>query len=110
MSTMTYPERHSLELEARGSALRAAGTLTALGITLIALQYQVEPRNGEAMATPVKQLMTPGSAASDLRQSVDERHVFAQLNRVYDHLLQVQTELDSEPRRVLYSNLWELYE
>ncbi len=33
-----------------------------------------------------------------------------ELSRVFGHLLQNRTELDDDSHRVLYANLWEMYE
>jgi hypothetical protein len=40
----------------------------------------------------------------------NELALFTQLSRVYNYLSTGQIELDSEARKILYSNLWSMYE
>lgn len=41
---------------------------------------------------------------------ISEFELFGQLNRIFDYLLTQRAELDDESHRILYSNLWNLYE
>ena len=104
---MTIPEARNQELEARGTAGSVLVGATALGLALSLAQYDTPL--GELNRNDVSITRTEGTLSRPLSVQIDEMEVFKQISRVYDELLRNQVELGSESKRVLYTNLWDLY-
>jgi hypothetical protein len=89
-----------------------ATLIGALGVALLAPGYA--HANVALMAalhprTPTFQV--DGTLhTTNFRINASHSELFTQINRVYDYLLAERVELDDEAHKVLYSNLWELYE
>jgi len=90
----------------------AAATILALGLMI------VPPPHSQTSIALAKEATRPafcrevqGTAqVSEPALEIDYGGFFDQLNRIYDYLLQGRTALDDESHRILYSNLWKLYE
>jgi hypothetical protein len=104
---MTISESKTRELEARGTTGSTIARTAALGLALIIAQHSLPHRD----VTPgaIKLTGTEGTISQPMALQINELDVFSQINRVYDDLLRNQVELDSDSKRALYTNLWDLY-
>ena len=104
---MTATEDKIRELDSNGTAGVTAVTITALGIALLSAQYSVMP-----IDLRDKHIYLPGTQGTisrTLSLEISEIDLFHQVNRIYDELLKNQIELDTDSKRALYGNLWNLY-
>jgi hypothetical protein len=104
---MTITEDKIEELDAHGTAGVTAVTITALGLILLFAQYSVVPIDLQD-----KRIYLPGTQGTisrPLSLEISEIDLFNQVNRIYDELLKNQIELDTDSKRALYGNLWNLY-
>ena len=104
---MTATEDKIRELDARGTAGMLAVTTTALGLALLFAQYSVVPIDLQD-----KRIYLPGTQGTisrSLSLEISEMDLFNQVNKIYDELLKNQIDLDTDSKRALYGNLWNLY-
>ena len=104
---MTISDSKRRELEASetpGSVLARTSVLT---LALLSAQYAYP--TPDLITSEISTAKTEGTIAQSLFHEITELEVFKQINRIYDELLSHQIELDSEAKRVLYANLWNLY-
>jgi len=106
---MTIAEDKIRELEAHGTAgATTVKTAAAIGLTLLLAQYSsliVDSRE----AVKLFSAGTQGTSFQVLSLRITELDLFGQLNRVYEEILTNQVDLDEDSKRILYSNLWNLY-
>jgi prolyl-tRNA editing enzyme YbaK/EbsC (Cys-tRNA(Pro) deacylase) len=104
---MTVTEQTQEALEARGTAGSSLVKTTALALAILCAQY-----NASVVPTvdrvSLSQTQSSTGVATSL-ETIDERDIFMQFHRVYDELLYNQTDLDTDAKRALYENLWDLY-
>ena len=82
-------------------------TITALGLALLCAQYSAKPI--DLQDNYIYLPGTQGTIARPLSLDLSEIDLFYQMNQVYDDLLRNQIELDTDSKRALYGNLWNLY-
>ena len=104
---MTISESKTRELEARGTAGSTLVRTAALSLALLIAQHSLPQR--EVDSSEIKLTGTEGTVLQTMTLQLNELDVFSQVNRVYDDLLKNQVELDSDSKRALYANLWDLY-
>lgn len=104
---MTILNEKKQEFEARGTQGSALVRTTALSVAFALAQYSspVVPIDH----TRIEVRRTEGTISQPLSFQLDELDLFNQINRVYDDLLRNQIDLDSDSKRALYVNLWDLY-
>ena len=105
---MTITDQRQIEFQARGSSGSSWRATTALSIALIFAQYANGLHLDTAERRPSPTLIQ-GTAARAESLRITELDLFAQINRIFDGLLKTQVDLDSDARRALYENLWDLY-
>ncbi len=95
-------------IEPTGTPGSTLAKTTALAMLLLGLSQM-----GPAIAAlPDRRYLgarTVGSGVEIRCLRVTEADLFSQLNRVYDHLLKEQVDLDVDVRRIVYGSLWDLY-
>lgn len=104
---MTISDAKKRELEVRGTTGSLLIATTALSVALLLEQY-----SASGLIQENKSIRLPGTDVTATRPyslEITELDVFKQINRIYDQLLKNQVELDSDSKRALYSNLWDLY-
>lgn len=79
----------------------------AVSIARLIAQYSFNPIVVDANF--LESFATQATLSRGLSTNISYIDVFKQINRVYDDLLVNQVELDLDSKRVLYSNLWDLY-
>jgi hypothetical protein len=103
----TATEEKIRELAVRGTGATVVTTTTVLGLVLLFAQYSVVPFDVQE-----KRFYLPGTQGTISRPQsleISEVDLFNQVNRIYDELLKNQIELDTDSKRALYGNLWNLY-
>jgi hypothetical protein len=107
---MSHIESILAEQESRNTF--AAFTILALGLMIVPPPHtQTNIVLAKEAARPTFCREVQGTVqVSEPELEIDYSGFFDQLNRIYDYLLQGRTVLDDESHRILYSNLWNLYE
>ncbi len=104
---MTIAEDKIRELEAYATAgVTVGATTAAVSLALLLAQYSFLPV--DFRDNRIQWPATPGTVCI-LSLEITDIDVFNQVNRVYDELLKNQVDLDTESKRALYQNLWNLY-
>jgi hypothetical protein len=104
---MTISHEKKQEFEALGTQGSTLIRTTALSVALALAQYSSPIVSVDHTRIEVRR--TEGTISQPLSFQLDELDLFNQINRVYDDLLRNQVDLDSESKRALYANLWNLY-
>ena len=89
----------------------ASATIFALGLMMAPPHHQAsivlaKQANPPAFCREVQSTLQITEPAAE----IDYSGFFHQLNGIYDYLRQGGMALDDESHRILYSNLWKLYE
>src|SRR4051794_23262131 len=104
---MTVLESKIQELDANATAAGSSSLIaTALTVALLVAQYSHLPISIEDSRMHPG---TSGTISQAISLEIGEIDLFRQINRVYDDLLRNQQDLDSDSKRALYANLWDLY-
>lgn len=104
---MTDLEQHDTALAAKSSWSQLPLTATALSLALMAAQYAnpVEAPQGAGI------LEVDGSNQTVVSvRDVSTQDLVGALSALLDELLGTQIDLDADTERILYENLWDLYE
>lgn len=112
-----YTEQALAEQEAVGTYPQGAFFYTAAALGLLLLQLSNAPigylnrRNSDSEAIqPSLRYVDNTQESTVVSIGVGAIEIFTQLNRVYDLLVRNSRDLDEESRKILYSNLWKLYD
>ena len=111
----TYTDQLLANQEAEGTSPQGATfyKAAALGIMLsCAVWQQVYSLRPDLVMLGASQrdYVDSSQQLSDFKAEVGPLEIFAQLNQVYDLLLRHSKDLDDETHKILYSNLWKLYD
>jgi len=81
---------------------------TALAVLLLGLS-QMGPAIAALLDRRYLAARTIGSEVEIRCLKVTQADLFSQINRIYEHLLNEQVDLDVDVRRIVYGSLWDLY-
>lgn len=105
----TIAERYQVELETRSTGSTSVGVVSALSVALLVASHQGNPGTiSEHLTLPIVQHATDGSSSEQSARG-GESQILNEVERIYGQLLSAQVELDDTDRKILYSNLWDLY-
>ncbi len=106
---MSYTESILAQQESRNTF--AAATILALGLMIVSPHTQTSIFLAKEATRPAfcREIQSTVQV-SEPAMEIDYGGFVDQLNRIYDYLLQGRTALDDESHRILYTNLWKLYE
>ena len=112
-----YTEQILAEQEAKGTCAEGAKSYKPMAIGLILLQLSDGPPFYLDQQKIAADALRTSSRHADSTQHLTEFSVglsvvdiFAELNRVYDFFLKQSKDLDQDSHKILYSNLWNLYD
>jgi hypothetical protein len=110
-------EQMLAEQEAKGTCAEGAKFYKPMAIGLILLQLSGGPSFYLDRQKVAANVVRTSSRHTDSTQHSTEFSVglsvidiFAELNRVYDLLVKQSKDLDEDSHKILYSNLWHLYD
>ena len=112
---MNLSEQQSERLEAQGSAPSNVLGATMLSLWLATLNLPIEAVSPDELFLGSKGILINSDAMSSTNEPVfhvKNRYgdIMGAMGKAYDHLLASQKDLDETAARVLYENLWNLYE
>jgi hypothetical protein len=104
---MAISDSTYLGFEARGTTGSTIMKSAALTLAIVLAQYPISRLDsGESS---IRLAGTEETLARPLMLQTTEMDLLLEMNRVYNDLLGNQVDLDIDSKRVLYSNLWDLY-
>jgi hypothetical protein len=118
---MNYIEEHSTQQSANGMSAASASSAsapfwqnvlvaTALGIALLPPVNHGPTVLSQVVAPPFYYVHQSGTLEMPIAPAEPtDWEIIQQLNRIYNYLSAPQ-EIDQDSHRILYSNLWSLYE
>jgi hypothetical protein len=112
---MNLSEQQSERLEAQGSAPSNVFGATMLSLWLATLNLPVEAVVSDELFLGNKNIVLtsnalPGTNEPVFYQKNKYGEIMEAMGKAYDHLLASQKDLDETAARILYENLWNLYE
>lgn len=112
---MNLSEQQSERLEAQGSAPSNVLGATMLSLCFATLNLPVEAISADDSFLRSKGIVLTSNAVSSTNEPLPYQkdgygEIMGAMGKAYDHLLASQKDLDETAARVLYENLWNLYE
>jgi hypothetical protein len=112
---MNLSEQQSERLEARGSAPSNVIGATMLSLCFATLNLPVEAVLADDFFLRSKGVVLTSNAIPSTNEPLSHQkngygEIMGAMGKAYDHLLASQKDLDETAARVLYDNLWNLYE
>lgn len=114
MKTYTEEEQALAKQEAK-STYAQGGFVRSAALSLLLLQLSsayfnlARPSDSDALQPSLRHVdSTRESTQVSIRIGAAE--IFSELNRVYDSLMRHSKDLDEDSHKLLYSNLWKLYD
>ena len=105
------------ETERQIGGLQAQETFSSISyLAILATALTISAFHLPSQATTHTETIFQQNAQGDthqittIKRETSATDLFYALNTIYDSLLSNQSDLDSDLKKVLYSNLWELYE
>lgn len=102
-------DQNSANAETKGTGWGKFASMTALGVYLTALQFNA-PIAIKDYSVNVQQEITSGTQDAPQQEKADMEDLLMAFNHVHEELLSHPVDLDHDAKKILYENLWELYE
>ena len=112
---MNLSEKQTERLEVQGSAPSNVLGATILSLTLAGFYLPIEAVSTDDHFLRSKGIVINSGAMPSSNEPISYEpnrygDIMGAMGRAYDHLLASQKDLDETAARVLYENLWNLYE